>query len=164
MKTKKRRPWNAVSEQVYSISSQSAAHIPNMNIATYVMPVTMDPKRYCVAVYKHTQTHLNIFKTKQPFLLQALSHPQIQLVKTLGKKSGLTIDKYQHLQKKGIPMLSYGDCVYLSESYFVLALIPESYTEVGDHDLVVARVEKIVLYRDVGPLTTTDLQTVGIIG
>lgn len=49
---KKRKPWNAVSEQVYSISSKSIDGICNMNIATYVTPVTMHPKRYTVAVYR----------------------------------------------------------------------------------------------------------------
>ena len=164
MKTKKRRPWNAVREQVYSIASVSSAGVHNMNIATYVTPVTMDPKRYCIAVYKNTQTHLNIFKTQQPFLLQALSLSQMPLVKTLGKKSGITLNKQQYLEKKNIPTHSYEQCLYLSESYFVLALMPESYIEVGDHDLVLARVAKILLHQDVAPLTTIDLHTSGIIG
>jgi hypothetical protein len=63
-----RRPWNSVSD---------------------VTPVTMHPKRYMIAVYRNTKTHSNLFKTKKPFLLQALSISQAPLVKILGKKKWL---------------------------------------------------------------------------
>lgn len=163
-KIKKRRPWNSVSEQVYSISSKNSEGIINMNIATYITPITMDPKRYLVAVYRNTQTHKNIFNTHEPFLLQALDYSQAYLVKTFGKKSGLKINKESYLKKKNILCQYYNSLMYLTESYFVLSLLPETYINLGDHDLIVARVEKIVIKNDVSGLTTHDLQKLGIIG
>lgn len=161
---KKRRPWNSVHEQVYSISSTNSEGIVNMNIATYVTPVTMTPKRYLIAVYRNTQTHKNLFNTYQPFLLQALTCSQISLVTTLGKKSGLHINKELYLKKKNILYKQYNSLLYLTESYFTLSLVPETYINLGDHDLIIARVEKTIIQNDVPGLTTHDLQESGIIG
>lgn len=163
-KIKKRRPWNSVPEQVYSISSKNSEGIVNMNIATYVTPVTMDPKRYLIALYRNTQTHKNIFDTQQPFLLQALASSQSFLVRVLGKKSGISMNKEMYLKKKKVLCHQYNSLTYLSESYFVIYLVPEIYSILGDHDLIVARVEKIVIKNDVSGLTTHDLQKLGIIG
>lgn len=161
---KKRRPWNTVSEQIYSLSSVSKNGVNNMNIATYVTPVTMKPKRYLIAIYRGTKTHDNIFKTNKPFLLQALSESQFSLVKIFGKKSGLKVNKENLIKKKKLNFKHYNSLIYLTDCYFVLYLLPENYFKLGDHDLVVARVEKIVLQNHVSELTTRNLQTLGIIG
>lgn len=161
---KKRRPWNTVSEQVYSISSLDKEGVLNMNIATYVTPVTMHPKRYLIAVYRNTKTHENIFTTNAPFLLQGLSLSQLSLVKTLGKKSGLTTNKEVYLKKNTTLLKYHNSLMYLTDSLFVLSLIPESYSTLGDHDLVIATVEKVVMQNIAVALMTEDLQKAGIIG
>ncbi len=158
---KKRKPWNRVSEQVYSLVSFDADGKINMNIATYVVPVTMDIKRYCVAIYKHTQTHKNIFEYKKnkDFVLQGLSIRQINLVRVLGKKSGQTYDKQKFLSNY---LCSNGS--YLAFNAFTLQMKIEKYIELGDHDVIIAKVQK-VLENDAQstPLTTTYLQKEGII-
>lgn len=167
MKThKKRRPWNAVSQQVYSISSVHDDGLCNMNIATYVTAVTMEPKRYMIAIYRNTKTHDNVFNTKRPFLLQGLSLSQINLVKVLGKKSGKKMNKQAYITKKDIAYSHYNNCIYLNDSAFVLAMDPEQFIVLDDHDLVIARVTKIVMQKHDGVhyLTTHDLQESGIIG
>lgn len=161
---KKRRPWNAVSEQVYSISSIDKKGFVNMNIATYVTPVTMHPKRYLIAVYRKTKTHENIFSTRSPFLLQGLSLSQLPLIKTLGKKSGLKINKEVFLKKKAVACVRYDSLSYLKESLFVISLIPESYSILGDHDLIIAIVDKVVMQNNTTALMTEDLQKAGSIG
>jgi flavin reductase (DIM6/NTAB) family NADH-FMN oxidoreductase RutF len=159
---KKRKPWNAVDEQVYSISSLSEDKIPNMNIATYIVPVTMTPKRYMIAVYRNTKTHENIFKTKKPFLIQALSASQIGVVKNLGKKSGIKQSKEKYISTLK-PNL-YESLAYLPESAFVLYAIPESYSILGDHDIVIANIKKVIVNNSTNFLTTKHLQYKKIIG
>ena len=159
---KKRKPWNAVDEQVYSISSRSKDGVPNMNIATYIVPVTMTPKRYMIAVYRNTKTHENIFKTKKPFLIQALSIAQIGVVKNLGKKSGIKQSKEKYINSQS-PKL-YESLAYLPESAFVLYAEPESYIALGDHDIVIASIEKVVANNGTDFLTTKHLQDKKIIG
>lgn len=167
---KKRRPWNRVSEQIYSISTVDSADAVNMNIATYVVPVTMDVKRYVLAVYANTKTHENIFTHKNnPFIiLQGLKKEQVKLVQVLGKKSGLRYDKQKYLEKYiALQYCTVGahSLAYVRENAFSLLLEIEQYIELSDHDLIICRVEK-VLQNNTGAelLTTVDLQDAKIIG
>ncbi len=157
-----RKPWNQGPHSVYSISSHDATGRANMNIMTYVTPVTMHPKRYVLAVYRGTQTHKNIFENKAPFLIQALSHDSLPLVRTLGKKSGLTYDKHAYLARHATRH-AHG-FAYLDTASFVLLAHPESYQVLDDHDLIIARIEKVILNTGKPVLTTTDLYNKKIIG
>jgi flavin reductase (DIM6/NTAB) family NADH-FMN oxidoreductase RutF len=157
---KKKKPWNRVSEQIYSLSTHDSSGKLNMNIATYVVPVTMDIKRYVIAVYKNTQTHKNIFENRDTstFVLQALSKTQKSLVQVLGKKSGQIYDKQSYLKKRRLlENYSYenADYAYLIESSFSLLMVIETYTELGDHDLIVARVVKTIQNNFDAPLLDT---------
>ncbi len=50
-----KKPWNRVDLPVYSVSSRHGVE-ENMHICTYVSAVSMDPKRFMVALYKGTKT------------------------------------------------------------------------------------------------------------
>ncbi len=159
---KKRRVWNRVNEQVYSLATYDIEGKINMNIATYVVPITMDIKRYVIAVYKNTQTYKNIFENKnnKSFILQALSKGQINLVKILGKKSGLKYDKQKYLEKNNL----LTESEYLKNSAFILEMVIEKYIEVGDHDLIIAKVLSVLENNyDKILLNTEDLQNNKII-
>jgi hypothetical protein len=62
------------------------------------------------------------------------------------------------LTKKGVPHAFYKDCMYLTESVFTLSLIPESYITLDDHDLIIARFEKIISRTNAPFLMTNDIQ------
>lgn len=158
---KKRRPWNTVEEQVYSVASVSNKGVMNMNIATYVVPVTMKPKQYMIAVYRDTQTHKNVFEDKHLFLLQGFSLENISHIKTLGKKSGKNYNKAVYIQKQSFAF--HQDIPYFTDAAFVLLCKGEKYFEVGDHDIIVATVVKTVLHQEKSLLTTKVLQTKKII-
>jgi flavin reductase (DIM6/NTAB) family NADH-FMN oxidoreductase RutF len=129
----------------------------------------MQPKRYCIAVYRGTQTHKNIYGTHTPFLLQSLTEAQAPLVRVLGKKSGTIYNKARYLTKKAtkniqaVPLAYHGSLAYLAESAFVLECIPEQYIDVGDHDLVIARVDTVLRNTPAQLLTTQYLQDTGLI-
>jgi len=167
---KKRKPWNRVSEQVYSLSTLDLNGNVNMNIATYVVPVTMDTKRYSLAIYKGTKTHENIFaQRKQKYcILQALSKSQAPLVKVLGKKSGLRYNKQKYLEKNNLLKIfefENKNFFYLKENSFSLFLKIEKYVEIGDHDMVICAVQNIVENNfEKEMLNTLDLQDSKIIG
>ncbi len=93
-----KRPWNRINLPVYSVSSGSEEH-SNMHICTYVSSVSMEPKRYMVAIYKNTKTLENI-ESKGTFVLQLLSSEQFNLIKLLGKTSGHQINKIEKLEKR----------------------------------------------------------------
>jgi flavin reductase (DIM6/NTAB) family NADH-FMN oxidoreductase RutF len=180
IKVKQRKPWNRVDQQVYSIVTLDEMGNVNMNIATYVVPISMQPKKYVLAIYRNTKTYKNIFYNfidkekinKNKFLiLQALSFEQINLVKVLGKKTGLKYDKKKYLEKINF-LQNYTyisekenlDFKYLKNNAFTLLLEIEKYIEVGDHDLVVCRnIEIIENNYSKKLLTNNDLQEAKII-
>ena len=94
-----KKPWNLSNLTIYSLASYDTSQEVNMNICTYVTPISMDPKLYSIAVYRNTKTLENCINT-QKAVLQFLSKDQISLVNTLGKKSGLDYNKWKYLDKK----------------------------------------------------------------
>ncbi|NBU48268.1 MAG: hypothetical protein EBS34_12700, partial [Flavobacteriales bacterium] len=143
-----------------------------MNIATYVTPITMDTKRYLIGVYKNTKTYENLYRNTKNnyFLLQILSLDNLPVVKTLGKKSAVTYNKEKYLTKHGL--LEEQTCVwknkkyhYLKHVHSVLFMNIEKRIDIGDHDVLLAKVEKVVLTNfSSTELTTKDLQNRQIVG
>jgi flavin reductase (DIM6/NTAB) family NADH-FMN oxidoreductase RutF len=127
-----KRPWNLVDLPVYSIAS-TGKHGLNMNICTYVSAVSMQPKRYMVAIYHNTQTLDNVMKNKQ-FVLQLLRDDQYSLVNTLGKKSGKNYNKENYLRKKDeLIMWNGSEVLKNAAAYIELKVL--SRLPAGDHDM-----------------------------
>ena len=125
----RKKPWNRVDQPVYSISSAYNG-VVNMNICSYVTPVSMKPKRYIVAVYKNTKT-LELIKQNPNFLLQILTEDQYRLINLLGKKSGFRINKIEKIKE---PVEFYNDSfAYLSRSLAYLHLHVLAWLDGGDH-------------------------------
>ncbi|MEI6741853.1 MAG: flavin reductase [bacterium] len=165
---KNRRPWNRVSQQIYSLSTLAADGKINMNIVSYATAATLKPKSYVIAVYRGTKTHANIFdkSAKEYFLLQGLAKPQSRYIRPLGQKSGLRYDKAKYLSKQNISSynLDGSDYGYLPDCGFVIAFKITSKVVYGDHDLISAEVVKIVEDNNAAQLLTTqDLIELGII-
>jgi len=166
--TKNRRPWNRVSQQIYSLSTLDANGIINMNIVSYATAATLKPKSYVIAVYRGTKTHTNIFdkSANEYFLLQGLAKPQSKFVRPLGQKSGLRHDKAKYLAKQNISFYSLegSDYGYLPDCGFVIACKVTSTIPYGDHDLITAEVVKTIEDNSAAKLLTTlDLIELAII-
>ena len=166
--TKNRRPWNRVSQQIYSLSTLDANGKINMNIVSYATAATLKPKSYVIAVYRGTKTHANIFdkSANEYLLLQGLAKPQSRYVRPLGQKSGLRYDKEKYLSKQNISFynLQGSDFGYLPDCGFVIACKITSKIVYGDHDLITADVVKTVEDNSAAQLLTTlDLIDQGII-
>ena len=167
-KAKNRRPWNRVSQQIYSLSTLDANGKINMNIVSYATAATLKPKSYVIAVYRGTKTHANIFdkSANEYFLLQGLSRPQSKYVRPLGQKSGLRYDKEKYLSKQNINFYNLNGSAYgyLPDCGFVIACKVTSKIVYGDHDLITAVVVKTVEDNNAAQLLTTlDLIDQGII-
>lgn len=93
----RRKLWNRVNWPVWSLATTSPDGKHNMNICTYVVPVSMNPKGFMVALYDDTQTLSNVEKTKCG-VLQLLSEDQAKLVKRFGTVSGKEKDKLARLK------------------------------------------------------------------
>lgn len=158
--TRNRRPWNRVSQQIYSLSTLDTQGQINMNIASYATPATLKPKSYVIAVYRGTKTHQNLFGAgaHKHFLLQGLSMEQIKHVRSLGQKSGLKYDKPKYLAKQDLQYYKYdgNDYGYLPDCGFALLCKLTRTIKYGDHDLITAEVQKIVADNNSAKLLTTN--------
>ena len=96
-----RRPWNIINQPVYSLLTKDDSGNINMNICTYVTAVSINPKIYMIAIYYNTKTYENLINSDSA-VLQLLSKENISLVRGLGKKSGMKIDKDKYLRKKNL--------------------------------------------------------------
>ena len=106
-----KKPWNRIDLPVYSVSSRREEE-ENMHLCTYVSAVSMQPKRFMVALYKGTRT-LELVTSNPHFILQLLAEDQYRLTVLLGRMSGNDKDKIRTLEKrnllnrwKGFPVLT----------------------------------------------------------
>lgn len=155
-----RRPWNRVDLPVYSVSSHAKGEY-NMHICTYVSAVSMDPKRYMVALYEGTKTRALVEESGH-FLLQLLAKDQYKLIKHLGQQSGHKKDKLALLKKRNL-LTTYHGFYYLHDA---LAIMECNVTETingGDHKLFICDVLSWKNLQDGPPLTTGYLQEKKII-
>jgi flavin reductase (DIM6/NTAB) family NADH-FMN oxidoreductase RutF len=128
-----------------------------MNICTYVTAVSLDPKLMMVAVYKNTQTLLNV-AVGQTVLLQLLTQDLAPVVRICGQNSGKDIDKISRLKKR-YALSTEGDLYYFKEAAGFMLLEVEQLLETsGDHYLMVGRVTKAKNLHDKDILTTTYLK------
>lgn len=126
----RKKPWNRVNAPVYSLCTKGENGF-NMNICTYVSPVSMHPKRYMIGVYRGTQTLKNVYAS-DIMVLQILSAEQFRLVNQLGKMSGRHIDKLARLAKRDL-LSEWKDFPVLRDSLALIRLRKKTQINGGDH-------------------------------
>ncbi|MBK8622031.1 MAG: flavin reductase [Saprospiraceae bacterium] len=154
-----RKPWNLPELPVYSLATSNEG-VVNMNICTYVTAVSMEPKIMMVAVYEQTKTLENIL-TADTAVLQILHKDQASLVRTLGKKSGITYNKYLYLKKKDM-LSEWKNFTVLKDACAYMELEKISFLKTGDHTSYFFKVKNAVSRRQ-EVLTTQDLRNLAII-
>lgn len=127
-----KKPWNLPDLPVYSLATQSALGF-NMNICTYVTAVSMKPKRFAVAVYHDTRTLENCMAS-DTVVLQLLCADQTGIVRLLGKKSALRVDKQSPLVRRQ-RVMTWEAFTVLREAAAWIKLRKISHQDVGDHVL-----------------------------
>ncbi len=127
-----KRPWNLANFPVYSLATYAGGSV-NMNICTYVSAVSMQPKRYMVAIYHNTQSLDNI-QQSDTAVLQLLGRRHLALVNVLGKKSGKTYNKNKYLTKKK-QLEVWNDMVVLSSCAAWVKLEKRWAKDAGDHTM-----------------------------
>ncbi len=125
------RPWNIIDTPVYSLLTYNENGTINMNICTYVTPISMQPKMYTIGVYINTKTLQNLQRGSKA-ILQLLSIQNLPLVRLLGKQSGNKINKQASLVKKNALINWEGNMVLKNASaYLKVELLQNNLT--GDH-------------------------------
>lgn len=127
-----RRPWNLVDEQVYSLATYGFDSF-NMNICTYVSPLSLKPKLYGIALYEGTKTLENMRETKFG-VLQVLRQSHMDLIKVLGKKSGNNFNKELHLASQNM-LANWKGYNVLKDSAALVLLKKRRALKTGDHHL-----------------------------
>jgi len=125
-----KKPWNLPDLPVYSLATAGENGF-NMNICTYVSAVSMQPKRFMVAVYHGTRSLENMYASEQA-VLQLLTTPQVGLVRTLGKKSALRFDKQTWLRKKNV-LTEWQSFTVLRDAAAWMLLQKLWHQDAGDH-------------------------------
>jgi len=156
-----RRPWNIVNQPVYSLATYKDGKL-NMNVATYVTSISMKPKQYAIAVSTNSKTLENLKETEVA-VLQLLSKDNIDLIKTIGKKSGLTYNKEAYLSTKKL-LTNWLDYTVLKDTCAVIELkkIAKKNTK-GDHELFIFECGKAKTYAEDNILMFQDLVSAKII-
>ena len=143
-----RKPWNLPSYPFYSLITEKWDEINpqmeilkesprNMNIMTYVIPVSMSPKHYIIALYRDTQSLAN-WQMSHRGILQILAPTHSSLVRVLGKKSWRSYDKMAYLAKKRLLTWEYH---LIGISWYIeLEEIEKLAGGDGDHILYLCRV------------------------
>lgn len=154
-----RKPWNLPELPVYSLATYHEG-VVNMNICTYVTAVSLDPKIMMVAVYENTKTLENILSSNTA-ILQILHKEQAPLARILGKKSGITYNKFQYLNKKNM-LTEWKNFPVLKDACAYVELEKLSFLKTGDHNSYFFTVKNAVSRRE-EVLTTQDLRNLAII-
>ena len=153
------KPWNRVDGPIYSLSTTANGR-GNLNICSYVTPISMKPKRFIVGIFKDTKTLENL-EANPVGLLNYMAIDQANHVNLLGKKTGNTMDK---IAKLGDQIEHVGDGLYKLKG--VLAILRLKFMEridCGDHWAWLAHVESYENLREVEPLTLDELKRLKLI-
>ena len=152
-----RRPWNLTNVPIYSLVTFNDKLDLNMNICTYVTPISIKPKKYLIAIDKQTKTFENISNGKNKYALQLLSQKNISIVKHLGKKSGFNFNKYEYLKRNKL-IQNFRDVEILNNLSSVLFLSLENQIKTNnDHDLFLFGVSGFKTFSDVDILYFNEL-------
>jgi flavin reductase (DIM6/NTAB) family NADH-FMN oxidoreductase RutF len=155
-----KKPWNRIDLPVYSVSSRHGTE-ENMHICTYVSAVSMEPKRYMVALFKGTKT-LELARAEKRFVLQLLSEGDYGLVALLGRQSGHQVDKLARLRKRGLVEVWKGFSV-LSNAAAWIELVIIGEMDAGDHVMMLCDVVASKNVQDKKILTLDMLRARGLI-
>jgi flavin reductase (DIM6/NTAB) family NADH-FMN oxidoreductase RutF len=159
MKKIRVKPWNRVDGPIYSLST-TAHGKGNLNICSYVTPISMKPKRYIVGVYKGTKTLENL-ESNPVGILNFMTDKMSNLVNILGKKSGHKIDKIKKLGER-IQLTEEG-LFTLNGSLATVRLKFTTRMDGGDHWAWLAEVVSHENHNDDKPLTLEYLKRKKII-
>jgi flavin reductase (DIM6/NTAB) family NADH-FMN oxidoreductase RutF len=141
------KPWNRVDGPIYSLAT-TANGKGNLNICSYVTPISMKPKRFIIGVYKDTKTLANL-EINPIGLLNYMAKDQANHIKLtqLG-------DQIEHVGE-GLFMLK--------GSIATLRLKFMERLDCGDHWAWLAHVESYENLREAPPLTLDELKKLKLI-
>ncbi len=149
-----RRPWNITNSSVYSLATYVGEQV-NMNICTYVMAVSRQPKLYACAIEEGTFTWQNL-QDNNIAVLQILAANQTNLIRPLGKRSGKDYDKENYLQKRDLLTEWHSKKVLKNATAYVLFEKQEQITT-GDHELFIFKALKYKTLSEDNLLLFSDL-------
>lgn len=155
-----KKPWNRIDLPVYSVSSRHGSE-ENMHICTYVSAVSMEPKRYMVALFNGTKT-LELARAEKRFVLQLLAEGDHGLVALLGRQSGHQVDKLSRLRKRGLVEAWKGFSV-LSNAAAWIELVIIGEMDAGDHVMMLCDVVASKNVQEKRILTLDTLRAKGLI-
>ncbi len=154
----RKKPWNRIDAPVYSISTYNEVK-NNMNICTYVTAISMHPKNFIVGIYKNTCTLYNV-QLYPKFVLQLLSEKQYNLIKLLGKTTGMNSNKISKIKAK---LIKWNEFDILEDAIAIIEMEVSEWIDAGDHWAVLCSVKSYKNLNDHEPLMLSTLRSKNII-
>ena len=127
-----------------------------MHICTFVSAVSMQPKRFMVALFKGSLT-LEMVEKNMHFVLQLLEEKQYRLIDLLGRKSGRDIDKIALLKKRKV-ITEWKNFIVLQDALAWMELTVISSIDAGDHVMMLCDLVSSKNVRERNPLTLDTLR------
>jgi flavin reductase (DIM6/NTAB) family NADH-FMN oxidoreductase RutF len=144
---------------VHSVTTATPEGQRNANIIIWVMPVAMGGKMLCLALYKIDYT-LELVRRSGMLNLNLLADDQTSLIAKLGRRSGRETDKFKKLPHD----FDERGCPYLTDAIGYVQCRVVSYTDGGDHEVVLCEVlRQVVLHPDKKVLTHHYLREKGLV-
>lgn len=133
-----KRPWNKIPHVLYSLSTTSLEGKSNMNICSYVVPISMKPRKYMIALDPNSKTYDNFCKDRE-WILQVLSRDSQKYVQAFEKKSGKNVNKLEKYKNethtyKWYPILDNAVAVLFVKMVKQISMLE------SDHDLFIVEV------------------------
>tara|TARA_B100001758_G_C18168068_1_gene482744 strand:+ start:332 stop:703 length:372 start_codon:yes stop_codon:yes gene_type:complete len=95
----------------------------------------MKPRLYAISIDYNTLTYKNLTSSHGNIILQCLSKKNINIVRPLGKKSGLFFDKLKYLTKNQL-ITDWNNYIVLKDVSFLVELKqPKEIHKMSDHAL-----------------------------
>ena len=158
-----------LSNPVFSLATLDEAGRTNMNILTYATPVGIGPRRWCISLFRKTESHAN-FARRRTGVLQLLSPRHAVLTHTLGGCSSRDVDKADQCASLGFEWepseeheeLLLPHCV----AYYRLSMEGD-FLSAGEHDAAICLLDAVYAGADaVGgspSLMTAELRALGLV-
>jgi flavin reductase (DIM6/NTAB) family NADH-FMN oxidoreductase RutF len=133
------RPWNKAPEVIYSLCTKDKSWIENMNICSYVTPISRKPKKYMIALTPESKTYDNLLLTGY-WVLQILSWEDKKYIQKLWKKSWHNVSKLENISKELTEYKNFSVLKSASAAMFIKLSQRISIPE-ADHDIFIVEIE-----------------------
>ena len=154
---------------VFSLATVDATGRTNMNILTYATPVGIGPRRWCISLFRKTESHAN-FAKRRTGVLQLLNPCHAPLTHTLGGCSSRDVNKAERCASLGFewePSEGHDELLLPGCAAYYRVSMDGDFFNAGEHDAAICVLEGVYASAEACPggpsLMTAELRKLGLV-